>query len=73
MTLELLMQDKYRNGLEQGLAKGLAQGKAQAEAKAKEEKAQTVRNFYGQGLSVEAIAKDFGLSATEVQSILSTK
>ena len=62
MTLELLMQDKYKNGLEQGLA----QGKAQAEA-------QIVKNFYKQGLSIEAIAKGTELSMEEVNKILSTE
>ena len=66
MTLELLMQDKYKNGLEQGLAKGLAQGKAQAEA-------QIVKNFYKQGLSIEAIAKGTELSMEEVNKILSER
>ena len=69
MTLELLMQDKYKAGL----AKGEAKGEAKAEAKAKKKEAQSVKNFYAQGLSVEAIAKGLNLSASEVQSILSAK
>ena len=73
MTLELLMQDKYKNGLEQGLAKGLAQGKAQAEAKAKKEKAQSVRSMYADHVPVDKIAKYVSLTEAEVQNILSAK
>ena len=73
MTLELLMQDKYKNGLEQGLAKGLAQGKAQAEAKAKKEKAQSVKALYENHVSIETIAKCTFTTEAEVRSILSAK
>ena len=73
MTLELLMQDKYKAGLAKGEAKGEARGKAQAEAKAKKEKAQSVKNFYAQGLCIEAIAKGLNLSESEVQAIISAK
>ena len=73
MTLELLMQDKYKNGLEQGLAKGLAQGKAQAEAKAKEEKTAMIKNLYAKKVSVGTIAECSQLSESEVQAILFAK
>ena len=66
MTLELLMQDKYKNGLEQGLAKGLAQGKAQAEA-------QTVKAMYADHVPVEKISKYVSLTEAEVQNIISAK
>ena len=69
MTLELLMQDKYKAGL----AKGEEKGEKKAQAKAKEEKAQIIKNFYAQGLSVDAIAKGFNLSESDVQGIISTK
>ena len=62
MTLELLMQDKYKNGLEQGLAKG----KAQAEA-------QTVKAMYADHVPVEKISKYVSLTEAEVQNILSAK
>ena len=65
MTFELLMRDKYKSGKAEGIA--------EAEAKAKEREAQSVKNFYAQGLSVEAIAKGLNLSESEVQSILSAK
>ncbi len=65
MTLEMLMQDNYDQGV--------ADEKARAEAKAKEEKAQNIRNFYFQGLSVENIAKGFSISEDEVKRILSVK
>ena len=51
MTLELLMQDKYKNGLEQGLA----QGKAEAEAKAKEEKTSMIKNLYAKKFQLEQL------------------
>ena len=62
MTLELLMQDKYKNGLEQGLA----QGKAQAEAK-------TVKAMYADHVPVEKISKYVSLTEAEVQAILFAK
>ena len=62
MTLELLMQDKYKNGLEQGLA----QGKAQAEA-------QTVKAMYADHVPVEKISKYVSLTEAEVQNIISAK
>ena len=62
MTFELRMRDNYKNGR----AEGLAEGKAQAEA-------QIVKNFYKQGLSIEAIAKGTELSMEEVNKILSAK
>ena len=77
MTLELLMQDKYKNGLEQGLAKGLAQGlaqgKAQAEAKAKKEKASMIKDLYAKNVSLETIAECAHLSKSEVQAIITVK
>ena len=73
MTLELLMQDKYKNGLEQGLAKGLAQGKAQAEAKAKKEKASMIKDLYAKNIPLETIAECAHLSKTEVQAIITVK
>ena len=77
MTFELLMQDNYKHGKAEGLAEGkaqgLAEGIAEAEAKAKEREIQSVKNFYAQGLSVEAIAKGLNLSKTEVQTIISEK
>ena len=75
MTFELLMQDNYKHGKAEGLAEGkaqgLAEGLAEAETKAKEREIQSVKNFYAQGLSVEAIAKGLNLSKTEVQTIIS--
>ena len=62
MTFELRMRDNYKNGR----TEGLAEGKAQAEA-------QIVKNFYKQGLSIEAIAKGTELSMEEVNKILSTE
>ena len=73
MTFELRMRDNYKNGHAEGLAEGKAEGRAEAEAKAKEEKAQSVKKFYAQGLGVEAIAQGFGISKAEVQNILSAK
>ena len=69
MTLELLMQDKYKNGLEQGLA----QGKAEAEAKVKEEKTAMIKNLYAKKVSVGTIAECSQLSESEVQAILFAK
>ena len=66
MTLELLMQDKYKNGLEQGLAKGLAQGKAQA-------KTQIVKNLYSKNIPLETIAECTNLCIEEVNKILSER
>ena len=65
MTFELLMQDNYKHGKAEGIA--------EAEAKAKEREIQSVKNFYAQGLSVEAIAKGLNLPKNEVQAIISEK
>ena len=65
MTLEMLMQDNYDQGV--------ADEKARAETKAKEEKAQNIKNFYFQGFSVENIAKGFSISEDEVRTIISAK
>ena len=73
MTFELLMRDKYKSGKAEGLAEGKAEGIAEAEAKAKEKEVQSVKNFYAQGLSIEAISKGFNLSEPEVLAILSAK
>ena len=77
MTLELLMQDNYKNGLAKGLAKGLAEGekkgekKAQAQAKKKE--AQIVKNFYSKKIPLETISECTGLNISEIQRIIALK
>ena len=69
MTLELLMQDKYKAGL----AKGEEKGEKKAQAKAKEEKAQIVKNLYLKQISIETISECTGLKPSEVQKIISAK
>ena len=73
MTLELLMQDNYKAGLAKGEAKGEAKAEAKYRAKAKEKEAQSVKNFYAQGLSIEAIAQGLSLTVAEVETIISAK
>ena len=65
MTLELLMQDKYKAGL--------AKGEAKAEAKAKKKEAQSVKAMYADHVPVDKIAKYVSLPESEVQAILSAK
>ncbi len=85
MTLELLMQDNYKNGLAKGLAEGekkgekkgkaegLKEGKAEAQAQAKAKEEQTVRNMYADHVPVNKIVQYVSLSADEVMSIVSEK
>lgn len=61
MKWELMLKENYEKGV------------ADEKTKAKEEKAQNIRNFYFQGLSVENIAKGFSISEDEVRSIISAK
>ena len=77
MTLELLMQDNYKNGLAKGLAKGLAEGEKKgekkAQAQAKKEKNSMIKDLYAKKVPLETIAECAHLSETEIQSILSAK
>ena len=85
MTVDMLIQENcdiareegmakgIAKGMAQGLAEGKAEGKAEAEAQAKAEKAQSVKNFYIQGLSIEAIAQGLCLTPEEVKVIISAK
>ena len=69
MTLELLMQDKYKAGL----AKGEEKGEKKAQAKAKEEKANMIKDLYAKNVSIQTIAECGHLTEAEVKAIISTK
>ena len=73
MTLELLMQDNYKNGLAKGLAEGEKRGEKKAQAQAKKKEAQIVKNFYSKKIPLETIAECTQLSLAEVNKILSAK
>ena len=73
MTLEMELRSRYKEGLERGEMLGLKKGKAEGlqagQAKAKLEAAViAVRKF---NLPVEAVAKEYGISAEMIRKQLS--
>ena len=76
MTLEMLMQDNYDQGVADAEARAEAKAQkeiAKAQAKAKEKEACNIRNMYADNVPVAKIGQYFSLSEDEVRSIISAK
>ena len=64
-------RENYKKGIEQGRAEGIEIGQERARIKAEEEKLKSVKHFLVMGISLEEIAKAFGLSETETLKLKS--
>ncbi len=81
MTLELKLQDReqegYDRGKAEGIAEGIAEGKAAGKAEGKAEGMSDERNriiayMLTKGSSIEEISNTIGISATEIEQLITS-